>query len=148
MRSFQQNTRPVRPGPPKAARAAGAVFSRLARATRYADPALLENWPTIAGADAAALGRPGRLFGGRDRTLELIARDGPAASELQMHADDLLAAVNRYLGPGAVARIAIRQRTIKAGPSASGGASPGADGALGAALSAFRAAVKAKDTEN
>ncbi len=145
MNSFQQ-TRPVRRGPPRAARAAAQVFSKLAQATRFADPGLSDNWPSIAGKEIAALGRPGRVLGaGPGRTLEVIVRDGAAAAELQMRADDLLTAVNRYLGPGAVARIAIRQR---AGESAERKeAKSDADGPLGAALSSFRAAIRSKSRD-
>ena len=150
MNSFQQ-TRPIRRGPPRAARAAAQVFSKLAQATRFADPGLADNWPSIAGADIAALGRPGRIIGnGPGRTLEVIVRDGAAAAELQMRADDLIKAVNRYLGPGAVERITILQ---KAGAGREGGSSAGedrnagADGSLGAALSSFRAAIRSKSRD-
>ena len=140
---YQQKTRPVRRGPPKAARAAAAVFSQLAKSTRYADPGLSDNWPSIAGADIAALGRPGKLHGnGPGRTLEVIVPDGAAAAELQMRADDLLLAVNRYLGPGAVNHIAVRQRA--GGKPRPPAADSGTDGPLGAALSSFRAAIKAR----
>ncbi len=143
MTSFQQ-TRPVRKGPPRAARAAARVFSQLAQATRYADPGLSDNWPSIAGAEIAALGRPGRVLGAkRGRTLEVIVRDGASAAALQMRADDLIAAVNRYLGPGAVDHIAIKQRAgaqeTKGSPQKAGSESP-----LGAALSSFRAAVRSR----
>ncbi len=142
MTIFQQ-TRPVRAAPPKAARAAAEVFSRLARTTRFADPGLAENWPSIAGGEIAALARPGRLLGDRTgRTLELVVRDGAAAAEMQMRADDLIRAVNRYLGPGVVARIALRQ---KAGPpTRRETAAPADNSPLSAALSSFRAAVQAR----
>ncbi len=141
----------MRPGPPKAARAAAAVFSRLAKTTRYADPGLADNWPSIAGADIAALGRPGRVLGnGPGRTLEVIVLDGAAAAEMQMRADDLILAVNRYLGPDAVGRIAVRQRPTgrpvsRDGIGVRGGAQKGGeDGPLNSALSSFRAAIRAR----
>jgi hypothetical protein len=141
MKHFQQ-TRPVRPGPPKISRAAAEVFSRLARTTRFADPGLAENWPSIAGGELAKLGRPGRVLGnGPGRTLEVIVRDGAAAAEMQMRADDLIQAVNRYLGPGAVARIALRQKSGSARPEPD---EPRDGSPLSAALSSFRAAVKAR----
>lgn len=146
MNSFQQQTRPTRKGPPKAARAAAQVFSKLAQATRFADPGLADNWPSIAGAEIAALGRPGRVLGnGPGRTLEVIVRDGAAATELQMRADDLLTAVNRYLGPGAVERITVLQRA-GAGRDRVGNtpAKEETGGPLGAALSSFRAAIRSK----
>ena len=136
-------TRAARRPPPKLARASATVFAELAKKTRYADPELIGHWPTIAGPDIAALCRPGRILGAREgRTLELIAGNGAAAADLQMRADDLLAKVNRYLGPNAVARIAVRQRNRgKAQPAqtprnAQPDASP-----LGEALSSFRNAI-------
>lgn len=143
MAQFQQNrfnqTRAVRQSAPKAARAASQVFSKLAKATSYSDPALAENWPTIAGADIALLCRPGRILGnGPGRTLEIVVKNGSGAAAAQMQADAIVKAVNRYLGPGAVSHISIRQN---------GSSKPVAktadeiDGPLGAALSSFRAAV-------
>ncbi len=152
MNSFQQ-TRPVRRGPPRAARAAAAVFSRLAQTTRYADPGLAENWPSIAGADIAALGRPGRVLGnGPGRTLEVIVRDGASAAEIQMRTDDIILAVNRYLGPDAVNRIALRQRAgarhgAVMGAAPTRAAHDGADEPLSAALSSFRAAISARSRD-
>jgi len=143
---YFQNTRPVRRGPPKVARAAADVFSRLAKTTRYADPGLADNWPSIAGADIAALGRPGRLLGnGPGRTLEIIAPDGAAAAELQMRTGDLLTAINRYLGPGAVNHIAVKQRPGEA--ARTGGRDDDANEPLGAALSSFRAAIRARSSD-
>lgn len=158
MANFQQGpvqqTKPVRRGPPKASRAAAAVFSRLAKSTRYADPGLVENWPSIVGAEIAAFGRPGKLHGnGPGRTLEVIVRDGAAGTEMQMRADDLILAVNRFLGPDAVNRIAVRQRPgggLKPGDGRDGGVdrvNTPSDGPLGAALSSFRAAIRAKSSD-
>ena len=158
MANFQQGpfqqTKPVRRGAPKASRAAAAVFSRLAKSTRYADPGLVENWPSIAGAEIAALGRPGKLHGnGPGRTLEVIVRDGAAAAEMQMRTDELIVAVNRFLGPDAVNRIAVRQRPGGVPKPVEGrkdGADPAntpSDGPLGAALSSFRAAIRAKSSD-
>lgn len=143
--TYSAKTKPVRRGPPKAARAAAAVFSRLAKTTSYADPGLSENWPTIAGSAVAALGRPGRVIGnGPGRTLEIIVRDGAAAAELQMRTGELIQAVNRYLGPDAVSRIAIRQR---AGARREPQQHPADDNdsPLASALSSFQAAVKARN---
>ncbi|MBL4619059.1 MAG: DUF721 domain-containing protein, partial [Marinicaulis sp.] len=91
------------------------VFSALARKTKYADPMLAENWPTIAGAKIGALCRPGRILGtkgkspGYGRSLEVYPPSGAAAAELQMHLDDLIVRVNRFLGPGAISRITLIQ---------------------------------------
>lgn len=130
------------------------MFSRLAKSTHYADPGLTENWPSIAGAEIAALGRPGKLHGnGPGRTLEVIVRDGGAAAEMQMRADELIVAVNRFLGPDAVNRIAVRQRPgakyagTKGEENRGEPAKPASDGPLGAALSSFRAAISAKTSD-
>ena len=79
----------------------------------------------------------------------MIAPSGAAAAQMQMLADDLKMRVNRYLGPNAVARLAIRQRAgaparsrAPAGPAPleAEDASP-----LGRALSSFRSAVKRRN---
>lgn len=138
-------TRPVRAAPPAIARAASGVFAALARKTKYVDPALAERWPDIAGADIAALCRPGRLVGPRqDRTLEVHAASGAAAAQVQMRAGDIKTRVNAYLGPGAVARIAIRQFA----PARRSAATADGDGRLGQALAAFRAAISRRNGGN
>ena len=55
-----------------------------------------------------------------------------------MRLDDLLARVNRYLGPGAVSRISIIQRAARA-PDKPADDDPSP---LGRALASFRAAVE------
>ncbi|MEM8771880.1 MAG: DUF721 domain-containing protein [Pseudomonadota bacterium] len=142
-----RRTRPVRRAPPKVSRAASDIFAKLARKTRYAEPGLAENWSEIAGAELASLGRPGRLTGRPpDRTLEIMTPDGGAAAQIQMNADALIRSVNRYLGPGAVARIAVRQRAAaRSRQTAPTGDEPSGENEsanpLGAALSRFRASV-------
>lgn len=131
------------------------MFARLARATRYAEPGLSENWPSIAGTEIAALCRPGRVLGnGPGRTLEVVTPNGAAATAVQMQADTLLEAVNRFLGPGAVGRLSIRQ-SAASGPgekraAAGTGEAPdaGRDPGLGAALSSFRSAVSARNPDD
>lgn len=141
-------TRPVRPAPPSIARAAASVFVRLAKKTKYVDPTLAERWSEIAGDEIAALCRPGRITGPRqDRTLEVHAPSGAAAAQLQMRAEDLKTRVNAYLGPGAAARIAIRQSQSATPGATAGPASGEAEGALGQALSAFRAAISRRSDE-
>ena len=142
-------TRAARRAPPKIASAGANVFAALAKKTKFADPELIGHWPTIAGADLAALCRPGRITGmragrgGKGRTLEVIAANGAAAAETQMRADELLAKVNRYLGPNAVARIAVRQSNKAPEPAAAPRMANAPDEAspLGDALSSFRSAV-------
>ena len=137
-------TRPVRRGPPKIARAGASVLSSLAHRTKFVDPELSDHWPSIAGAQIASLCRPGRITGRSAKTLEIIAPSGAAAAQLQMLVDDLKARVNRYLGPNAVAYIAIKQtnRTPTPRPlDAENGDTP-----LSAALSSFRDAVKRRNS--
>jgi hypothetical protein len=145
-------TKPARRAPPKAARAGAMVFSALARKTKYADPTLAENWPSIAGPIIGSLCRPGRILGSRQggarsgRTLEVYTPSGAAAAELQMRLDDLMTRVNRFLGPGIIARITVIQAAGKA-PGAA--AIAGASGSLEQALASFRSAIANKsDTEN
>ena len=143
-------TRPVRRAPLKIASAGANVFAALAKKTKFADPELIGHWPTIAGANLAALCRPGRITGMRaagGRSLEVIAPNGAAAAETQMRADDLLTRVNRYLGPGAVARIMVRQSNKRPARNAPQAESPAHDPSpLGEALSSFRSAVARRNT--
>lgn len=135
-----RRTLPRRAAPPSVARPAAAIVAALAKKTRYADPALCEQWEAVAGADLAALGRPGRISGRpRERALEVFAPSGAAAAELQAQAETLLARVNRYFGPGDVARIVVRQRaepTEKAADEAD---------PLEGALASFFAAVRKRE---
>ncbi|VAV90863.1 hypothetical protein MNBD_ALPHA05-885 [hydrothermal vent metagenome] len=104
----------------------------------------------MAGPEIAALCRPGRLTGrAPGRTLEIHAPSGAAAAQLQMQTETLLARVNRYLGPGAVARITIVQSAV-AGQFQTKQSQPapptsGEDTPLGTALSSFRAAINRKN---
>lgn len=148
-------TRPARRAPPKIAAAGANVFAALAKKTKFADPELIGHWPTIAGKDLAALCRPGRITGMRaagSRSLEVIAANGAAAAETQMRADELLTKVNRYLGPNAVVRIAVRQtnKTTPPAVAAPSGARKATDEAspLGEALSSFRSAVARRNTND
>ncbi len=160
--NYTHRTKPPRRAAPKAARAGAMIFSALARKTKYADPMLAENWPTIAGPKIGALCRPGRILGtkgrGNGRTLEIYPPSGAAAAELQMHLDDLIVRVNRFLGPGTIARITLIQ-AAGSGAGLSRGhntsktpakTNPGeASAPLETALASFRAAVARKsDPEN
>jgi len=133
-------TKPVRRGPPQAGRAGAEIFAALAKKTKFADPALSEHWPTIAGAKIAALCRPGRITGMRGaRTLEVHAPSGAAAAQLQLLTDDLKIRVNKYLGPNGLARITIRQFAVATPPApadSAGGPSP-----LDEALASFRRSI-------
>ena len=125
------------------------IFAELAKKTKFIDPSLAQSWPALAGTRIAALSRPGRITGqGRDKTLEIHVRDGAAAAEVQMEADALIGRLNAFLGPRAIARLAIRQsaraEAAKTPPSSTGPATDRQDddSPLGAALASFRAAVK------
>lgn len=138
-------TRAVRPAPPKIARAGADIVADLAQKTRFVDPNLAAHWPTIAGAEIARLCRPGRITGvGSGRTLEVYAPTGAAASELQYLADDLKTRINKYLGPGAISHVAIKQRSTKPPSPANAGNAPAAKSALDDALAAFRRSVEKK----
>ncbi len=142
-------TKAVRRGPPKIARAGALVLAGLARKTKFVDPALSDNWPSIAGRDIAALCRPGRITGRQGgagkggRTLEVIAPNGAAATQLQMLVDDLKSRVNRFLGPNSVTHVAIKQANSGAAPAPP--AQETVNTPLSAALSSFRDAVKRKN---
>ncbi len=119
-------TKPARRGPPAIGRFTTAALAQLAQKTRFVDPNLAAEWPTIVGPDLAALARPGRLTGSRvGRTLELFATSGAGATELNQRAGELVERLNARLGPGVVAHIKIVQ---------GGGVAPDGGG-----LSRFRA---------
>lgn len=104
------NTRPVRTAASKTATRTGLVMARLAQKTRFADPALVRAWTDIVGEELAALGRPGRLSGGRkDRTFEICAPNGAAATALSLATGELIERLNTYYGPGTIGRIKVRQ---------------------------------------
>ncbi|MBB5518957.1 DUF721 domain-containing protein [Amphiplicatus metriothermophilus] len=139
-------TRPPRPAPPAIGRYAAKVFADLARETRYADPALAERWPTLAGPALADLCRPGKLTGARGGTLEVFVPHGAAAARVQFEAEALRRRLNDYLGPDRVGRILVRQagapasRAKPQAASRSGEASP-----LDGALARFRASASANE---
>lgn len=133
-------TKPARQAPPPIRRFAAAVLVDLARRTKFVDPALAAAWTKIVGPELAALCRPGRMTGGRaGRTLEVFAPHGAAAARVQVEAEAIRRAANEYLGPGVIARIAVRQAGRGA---AAAGSADGAD-ALGSALGRFRASIGA-----
>ncbi|WDI32281.1 DUF721 domain-containing protein [Hyphococcus flavus] len=146
----QFKTRPARPAAPRVARATAEIFAGLAKKTKFIDPSLAQSWPALAGERIAALSRPGRITGqGREKTLEILVRNGAAASEVQMQADTLLTRLNTFLGPRAVARLNVRQagQSSPARLSAPDSHSPKSDddSPLGAALASFKAAVKRRN---
>lgn len=144
----QIRTRPVRPGPPQLSRFSAAVLAALARKTKYVDPQLAANWPSVVGDEIARLCRPGRLTGGRGRgggrTLEIVAPNGAAAAQVQFVADTIVERANRLLGPGAVARIAIRQEGGRAGAA---GKSARPSVGLESALNRMQASLRRRESD-
>ena len=142
MQADPTKTRPARRAAPKLSRSAASVFSGLAQKTRYADPSLCGHWPDIAGGEIAQLCRPGRLTGAAgNRTLEVHVPSGASAAKLQMLLEELRARVNRYLGPGGVARIIIKHAVA----SAPLHRDENENSPLGGALASFRAAINRKN---
>ena len=138
---YSVRTKPARQAAPPIRRYAASVLIDLARRTKFVDPTLAAAWEKIVGAELAALCRPGRLYGGRaGRTLDVISPHGAAAARVQVESEAIRRAVNEFLGPDAVTRIAVRQSGRGAQPVAS---ADGAD-ALGSALGRFRASVGSK----
>lgn len=126
-------TRPQRQPPPHLNTFVSGIFADVAAKTRFAEPALIQRWTEIVGAEAAALGRPGRVLGGtRGATLEVIAADSAAAARLHFEAESLRQRLNQFLGPNRIGRIHVRQ-------SGAPEAAP-----LDSALSRFRASVGKK----
>jgi hypothetical protein len=127
---------------PAVGRFTAAVFSDLAQKTKFVDPALAAAWPRILGDELAGLSRPGRLTGSKaGRTLEVVVPNGAAAARIQFESGRIREKVNDFLGPGVVARIAVRQ---------AGGKPPQTPhdrentGRLDSALSRFRASFAAR----
>lgn len=133
-------TKPARSAPPHVRRSAQSVFIDLALLTKFVDPALAAAWGEIAGADLAALCRPGRMTGGRTgRTLEVVVPNGSAAAKVQFEAEGLRRRLNAFLGPDTVGRIAIRQSGRQSREPSPDPGGPDAPSPLGAALGRFRA---------
>jgi len=151
MVNWQGKTRARRSAPPRIGRLTAGVFADLAKRTRYIDPAIADHWLTIAGPEIASLCRPGRITGDRRmRSLEVYACSGAAGAQLQFLADDLKQRINQYLGPNAIARIAIKQAAGSA-PAATAkrpvkaGAPSGPPSPLDGALASFRRSIGKKD---
>lgn len=135
-------TRPARKAAPALAQFSSSLFRDLARKTRFVDPNLAAAWPRIVGEDFAGLCRPGRITGAKSgRTLEVVVPNGAAAARIEFESARIREKVNGFLGPGVIARIAIRQAGGKA-PIAREDA-----GHLDSALSRFRASFAARRSD-
>lgn len=115
-------TRGPRASAPTLSRFSSAILADLAKRTRFVDPEMIANWPTLAGPELSKLCRPGRLTGGREgRTLEVVVPHGAAAASVEFAAETLRRRLNDYFGPDAIARIAVVQGPK--GPPPAGGLS-------------------------
>ena len=76
------------------------------------------------------------------------APHGAAAAAVNMERDGLIARLNAYMGPGAVARIAIIQMGRASAPSSAVPEKLEAEGELGSALASFRTAVRRRNGGN
>lgn len=157
----RRNTRPARRSAPPLSRSSSSIFAALANKTRFVDPALAARWPFFVGESLKELCRPGRITGaGAERTIEVHVPNGAAATKVQMQTDAIIRNLNAYLGPNAVARLALRQAggqpIIAARPSLHAKKEPaGANPALaddnasplGSALASFRSAIARRESD-
>ncbi len=105
----------------KAPRAAGPGLDALLRAAaaRHGFPnlALLKHWRDVAGPQIARHARPVALRFPKDRadggTLELLV-DGAAVVLIQHQTPQILERANGFLGPGAIAKLKLRQGLMPA----------------------------------
>ena len=103
-------TRPARAAAPPVSAYSSRILEGLARTTRYVDPDVAGRWRDLVGSEIAGLARPGRLSGGAmGRTLEVLVEHGSAAARVAVEEAAILARLAEYFGPGAIARLAIRQ---------------------------------------
>ncbi len=79
--------------------------------------ALQNHWPQIIGEKWAALSKPISVRGGKDGKTLLIEAKGPAAALIQANAGQLIAKVNQFLGPNAIAKIKVKQGRIAPSPT-------------------------------
>jgi len=92
-----------------------ALAASLPKATRKAmgkrglgEGGLIADWPSIVGADLAAVCTPNKLTRGGEATLTLRVESGHALT-LQHLEQLLIERINGYLGYGAVARLRLQQ---------------------------------------
>jgi hypothetical protein len=122
-----RRTRPARRPPPPAGRALSKLIQSLDDRFGQGPEALKARWREIAGDNLAARSEPVRLIrprGGGPASLELKV-DGPTAALIQHQAAEILARVNLFLGPGAVAKLRIVQGPVRPPPTALAAAKAG-----------------------
>ena len=115
-----KRTRPIRRGPPAAARAVRPFLKQLDERFGSGPGALQARWRDIAGDRLAAVSEPTKLTrprGGGAGILELRVQ-GPSATLVQHQAPEILARVNLFLGAGAVEKLRIVQGPVR--PAATG----------------------------
>jgi hypothetical protein len=114
----------------------GETFTRQG----FASAELVTRWPAIVGADIAAHCEPVKIqwpradHAGERQPGTLVLRvEGPAAIEIQHLTNVICERVNRFLGWGAVMRIALRQAPLRRSLPPS---TPAADAAAAARIAA------------
>lgn len=144
----RRRTRPAPRPAPRAGRALQGLIKELDAKFGRGASALEPRWREIVGDRLARVTRPQKLSrgrGGAGATLELRVA-GAAALLVQHQAEDILARVNLFLGPGAVSRLTFAQGPVKPlpEPAASARVRPAAPPPLPASAEAdLRAAVAA-----
>ncbi len=122
-----KRTRPARRPPPAAGRSLARTLKALDARFGHGLDGLKSRWTEIVGAAVARRTEPNKLVtprSGGGATLELRVA-GPSATIVQHQAPDILARVNLFLGPGAVARLRIVQGPLRGLPASAAAAAAG-----------------------
>ena len=115
-----KRTRPTRRPPPTAGRSLAKLIKTLDERFGKGGEGLKARWREIVGETLALRTEPVKLTrprSGAGGVLELKV-DGPAAALIQHQAPEILARVNLFLGPEAVARLRIVQGVVRKPPAA------------------------------
>jgi hypothetical protein len=131
---------------------AGKIIGESFRRQGFASAELVTRWPDIVGSEVASVSEPVKIQWMRPAAGEdsepgtLILRvEGPAAIEIQHQAGIICERVNRFLGWGAIARLALRQAPLRRGR---GKAKRAADPAMAAEVAATLADIGDKDLKD
>jgi hypothetical protein len=113
-----KRTRPAGRPPPAAGRSLSATMKALEARFGQGPEALQARWREIVGDLLARRTEPVKLVKSRTAGAALEVRvEGPAAALIQHQAQDILARVNLFLGPGAVTKLRIIQGPLRGAPS-------------------------------
>jgi hypothetical protein len=110
-----KRSRPARRPPPAAGRSLAKLLKTLDERFGKGPDGLKARWREIVGENLALRTEPVKLTkprNGAGAVLELKV-DGPAAALIQHQAPEILARVNLFLGPDAVARLRITQGAVR-----------------------------------